>query len=82
MIRSTALFSTPAFARQRSAAWQPMSLAVSSGAAIRRSRIPVREMIHSSDVSTAIASSMLVNFFVGTYPPMPEIRMPMCDSSS
>ena len=54
-----------------------MSLGASSGAAIRRSTIPVLVVIHSSDVSTCMANSRLVTVFVGTYPPMPAIRMPM-----
>jgi hypothetical protein len=38
----------------------------SSGAAIRRSRIPVRSMIHSLFVSTIVASSSFVTIRLGT----------------
>ena len=45
-----------------------------SGAATRRSRIPVRATIHSSDVSTSFASSSFVTTRSGTEEPSPVIE--------
>ena len=61
MIRSTADACRPACPSAASAAGRARSESASSGAATRRSRIPVRSTIHSSDVSTICASS---SFFI------------------
>src|SRR5262245_42165829 len=62
-----------------SARWQATSARsddACSGAAIRRSRIPVRSTIHSSEVSTMRSRSALVSRFSGTYIPVPVIVAP------
>ena len=59
-IRSMSSGSRPATAIARSAATAPIEAVVSSGPATRRSRIPVRVTIHSSDVSTICSRSALV----------------------
>lgn len=59
--RSISAVSRPAFAIAFSADRQAISSTCSSGAAIRRSRIPTRLWIHSSFVSTIVASSALVS---------------------
>src|SRR6266581_7885727 len=46
----------------------------SSLAASRRSWIPVRDVIHSSEVSTIFSRSALVRILAGTYEPTPEIE--------
>jgi hypothetical protein len=48
------------------AAGKARSVSASSGAAIRRSRIPVRSMIHSSLVSTIVESSSFDSTRCGT----------------
>src|SRR5439155_5341772 len=53
-----------------------MSEEASSSAAMRRSRIPVRSTIHSSEVSTSRSRSRLVRTFCGTYMPVPVIVAP------
>src|SRR5262245_48991396 len=47
-----------------------------SGAAMRRSTIPVRSRIHSSEVSTIRSRSWLVSRPSGTYMPVPAIVAP------
>src|SRR6185436_6184797 len=47
-----------------------------SGAEIRRSRIPVRARIHSSDVSTIFSRSWFVSTRSGTYMPVPAMVAP------
>ena len=47
---------------------------LSSGPTTWRSRIPVRDMIHSSDVSTMRSKSLLVRTFSGRHVPRPAIR--------
>src|SRR6185503_1273124 len=66
-----------------SARWQAisaMSLEPWSGAAMRRSRMPVRSTIHSSDVSTSFSRSWFVNTRSGTYMPVPVMVMPRIPS--
>src|SRR3972149_5843736 len=46
------------------------------GSAIRRSLIPVRSMIHESDVSTIFSNSLLVSVFGGACIPSPIILDP------
>ena len=41
---------------------------------MRRSFIPVREVIHSSDVSNVFSSCLLSNISGGTYPPIAVIE--------
>jgi hypothetical protein len=57
MSRSMADASSPACASACSIAGRQRSESACSGAAMRRSRIPVRSMIHSSLVSTMVESS-------------------------
>src|SRR6267142_2310868 len=45
----------------------------SSSCAMRRSRIPVREMIHSSEVSTILSRSAFVRTRAGRDEPVPRI---------
>jgi hypothetical protein len=54
-----------------------MSLGASPGLQILRSRIPVLDTIHSWEVSIRAASSWFVTVVVGTYAPMPLIRIPV-----
>src|SRR2546425_6199374 len=52
-----------------------------SGRAIRRSTMPVRSRIHSSEVSTILSKSALVSTRSGTYMPVPVMvapRTPSC----
>ena len=83
MIRSTALFVHPGAAPGSAAPPDsPCRWAASSGAAIRRSRIPVLcddPLVRRVDRHRQLVVGHRLR---GTYPPMPEIRMPMCDSSS
>src|SRR6185295_4314898 len=73
MIRSTSAGGTPA----ASSAWRHASVAnwdmTSPSPAIRRSRMPVRVVIHSSLVSTIFSRSRLVTTREGTLLPVPEI---------
>src|SRR5437667_8211300 len=64
----------------RAAAWSAASAArvancdmYSSSCAMRRSRIPVREMIHSSEVSTILSRSAFVSTRAGREEPVPRI---------
>ena len=65
MIRSMSSGSRPAVWIARSAATAAMDAVVSSAAATRRSRMPVRVTIHSSDVSTIRSRSALVRTCAG-----------------
>ncbi len=65
MIRSMSSGSSPAVAMARSPATAAMLAVVSSGPAMRRSRMPVRETIHSSLVSTMRSRSALVRIRLG-----------------
>jgi hypothetical protein len=65
---------TPAAFMARMAALAARSEVNSSLAAMRRSLIPVREVIHSSVVSTIFSSSKLVSALAGTYAPTPAIE--------
>ena len=64
--RSSDVASTPAIASARRAAGIARSEIASPSAAIRRSRIPVRSRIHSSEVSTSRDSSSFVSTRSGT----------------
>ena len=57
--------SMPAVRIARSEATAAMDAVVSWAAATRRSRIPVRETIHSSEVSTMRSRSALVRTWAG-----------------
>ena len=63
--------SSPACSSASRAAGSAMSVSASSSAAMRRSRMPVRSMIHSSDVSTSVDSSSFVSTRSGTCTPRP-----------
>src|SRR5438552_5820446 len=73
--RSTSFASTCAWASAVRAAGSARSVSASLGAAIRRSRMPVRAMIHSSDVSTMVESSSFVSTRSGTCAPRPVIEI-------
>jgi hypothetical protein len=60
MISSMSAAATPACSSARFAASLARWLVNSPSAAMRRSRMPVREVIHSSDVSTVSSSSRFV----------------------
>ena len=64
----------PATAMARLPATAAIVAVVSSGAAMRRSRMPVRVTIHSSDVSTSRSRSALVRTRSGAYMPQPVMR--------
>ena len=64
-MRSMVAASTPPLARACSAAWSAMSGTDSSSPARRRVTIPVRVRIHSSLVSTIVASSSLATTRAG-----------------
>ena len=66
MIRSICDPSRPASASASSAAGRQRSESACSGPAIRRSRIPVRSRIHSSEVSIIVESSSFVITRSGT----------------
>ncbi len=68
---------TPASASAARAAGSARSESACSSVAMRRSRIPVRSMIHSSDVSTYFARSSFVITRSGTYVPRPVIEISM-----
>ena len=73
MIRSMLAGSAPACGERPSAAGRAMSVSASSSVAKRRSRMPVRSTIHSSEVSTNCARSSFVNTRSGTCTPRPVI---------
>ena len=64
-MRSISVGEIPACSIAARAALVAMSLVYSSGAAMRRSLMPVRVVIHSSDVSTILERSALVRIFSG-----------------
>ena len=80
--------SSPACSSALRAAGSEMSDSASSGPATRRSWMPVRATIHSSDVSTIFASSLFVSTRSGTAAPRPVIETwrpvaePITDGSS
>ena len=76
MTRSRSAAATPASSSDSLAAGSARSERASSGAAIRRSRMPVRSMIHSSEVSIIVESSSLVMTRSGTCAPRPVIETP------
>src|ERR671911_390950 len=73
--------SAPAAANAWRHGGRAMSVSASSWLANRRSRMPVRSMIHSSDVSTNFARSSFVTTLAGTLTPRPVIpnREPAAD---
>ncbi len=71
--RSTSSPPTPAISRARREAGRAKSDSASSSRAMRRSRIPVRVTIHSSEVSTIFSRSALVSIWSGTDMPVPTI---------
>ena len=73
--RSISDASAPASASASRTAGSAMSLSASSCVAIRRSLIPVRSWIHSSDVSTNAAMSSFVITLAGTFVPSPVMPM-------
>ncbi len=73
MTRSTSADSNSARSRAWRAARTHIDAVVSCGAAMRLSRIPVRDRIHSSLVSTSNARSLLLRTRSGTYRPQPDI---------
>src|SRR4051812_39918430 len=81
MIRSISSAVMPAFSSAFCAALAAMSLVHSSSAAMRRSLMPVRERIHSSEVSTIFSNSALVRTRSGKYEPVPmmeTVRLGRC----
>ncbi len=65
MMRSMSAPLMPAFSRAFSAAFVEMSEVFSSSAQMRLSLMPVRLVIHSSDVSTSFSRSSLVMILSG-----------------
>lgn len=65
MMRSMSAPSIPAFARAFLAAFVEMSEVFSFSAQIRLCLMPVRLVIHSSEVSTSFSRSSLVMIFSG-----------------
>src|SRR4051812_26930636 len=74
MMRSISSAVMPAFSSALCAAFAAMSLVHSPSAAMRRSPMPVRERIHSSDVSTIFSNSAFVRMRSGRYEPVPIIE--------
>ena len=77
MIRSICDGEMRPLAMARSAALAAMSEVYSVAAAMRRCLMPVRVVIHSSEVSTIFSRSELVSTFSGTYEPtevMEQVR--------
>src|SRR5262245_16748373 len=72
--RSISSADTPACSRAARAAGREMSDSASSSSAKRRSLIPVRVTIHSSEVSTSFARSSFVTTLSGTCVPSPVIE--------
>ena len=73
MIRSSCRGVSPAISRAFRAASMEREDVVSFGPAWRRSLIPVRSVIHWSEVSTNFSSSALVITFSGNATPVPKI---------
>src|SRR5919106_1607775 len=71
MIASSSSGRVLAISSARTDALSAMSEVSSPSAAIRRSLIPVRSVIHSSVVSTIFSRSLLVRTLSGTYEPVP-----------
>src|ERR1044072_2774515 len=80
MMWSTSRASTPAISSARWQAINARSLEACPVDAIRRSRMPVRSTIHSSEVSTSFARSAFVSTRSGTYMPVPVIVAPRIPS--
>src|SRR3954454_15083097 len=79
-IRSMSFAGTPDWSSAWWTAGRQMSESACSGAATRRSRMPVRSMIHSFVVSTIVDSSSFVITRSGAYAPKPVIetgRLPL-----
>ncbi len=74
MIMSMSLAVRPAAAIALFAASAAMSLVTIPGSAIRLSRMPVRSMIHSFDVSTIFSRSWFVRMVGGKKWPVPRMR--------
>jgi hypothetical protein len=74
MTRSICSAVTPAIFIARWAALAARSEVNSSFAAMRRSLMPVRDVIHSSEVSTIFSRSAFVRIFSGTYEPTPVME--------
>ena len=74
MRRSTSAGVSPARCRAWAAAWAPRSEGFSPGPAMRRSLMPERVWIHSSEVSTILESSALVSLRSGVRTPMARIK--------
>ena len=70
MIRSTSVGEICARLKATTEALAPIVEANSSSAAMRRSRMPVRVNIHSSEVSTSFVKSSFVSIFSGRYEAM------------
>ncbi len=64
----------PARSNALAAALAPMSEGFSPGPAIRRSAMPERVLIHSSEVSTILDSSALVSVRSGVWTPMARMK--------
>src|SRR5438270_7124866 len=73
MTRSTCQGETPARSRACREAVTASVVVLSPSDTMRRSRIPVRLVIHSSEVSTSFSRSALVSLFSGTALPQPVI---------
>ena len=73
MTRSSSSGAMPATASASRAACTLRVVVVSSSAAMRRSRMPVRLTIHSSDVSTSFSRSWFDMILDGAYMPQPVI---------
>jgi len=71
MIWSISPGDTFASARARFAASDARNDEGVFGSEMRRSRIPVRETIHSSEVSTIASRSLFVRTRLGVYDPVP-----------
>ncbi len=65
MMRSSSSARVCAISSARMAALTAMSEVTSPGAAMRRSLMPVRSVIHASEVSTIFSSSALVRILSG-----------------
>src|SRR5215510_4923472 len=79
-IWSTSFASTFASSSARWHAISARSLEACSGEAMRRSRMPVRSTIQSSDVSTSFSRSWFVSTRSGTYMPVPVMVVPRMPS--
>src|SRR5436309_8582024 len=82
MMWSTASASRPADSSARRAAMSARSDEACSGAAMRRSRMPVRSTIQASEVSTMRSKSAFESTRSGTYMPVPAMVAPRGASGS